>query len=66
MSEPRHINLEPNWKGLREWAIHGLRGAKTQKERNVFAEILNSCDHARLAGRPDTGWDGDTWPEDMR
>ena len=66
MSEPRYINLEPNWKGLRAWAINGLRGAKTQRERNVFCEVLNSCEHARLANRPDTDWEGDTWPEDVR
>ena len=69
MSEPRtigYINLEPRWSGLRDWALHGLRTAKNQKERNVFGEILNSCEHARLAGRPSTNWDGPTWPEDLR
>jgi hypothetical protein len=65
-TEPTYINLEPHWKGLREWATNGLRRAKNQKERNVFGHIINTCEHARLAARPNTDWEGPTWPENLR
>ena len=55
---PRFEFIEPNWKGLRLWAINGLETSRHgSKESCAFAEILGQCEAAKDAGRPDTDWE---------
>lgn len=48
MAEPRTINLEPNWAGVKRWAENGLRTARPGREREAFREILVECELALL------------------
>jgi hypothetical protein len=65
MQEPEtreYIDCEPCWDGLRKWALHGLQCTEnTADERSAFDTVLNACDEARRAGRPQATWVGPTW-----
>jgi hypothetical protein len=52
-----YIDMEPNWAGLRRWALNGsATTTHSPQQRRVFRQILIECDKAQQAGRPYTNW----------
>ena len=53
----KSINLEPNWAGLRLWALNGQKSPNlTPRERKAFRDILRECEIAKTANRPSAKW----------
>lgn len=53
----RTLDLEPNWAGLRRWALAGLRATPNEKALKM---VLAECEKAKAAGRPDTDWEDES------